>query len=41
VANIAERDQVYAAIDRAEKELGGFDIIVNNAGIAQCRRSPT
>ena len=35
VANIAERDQVYAAIDRAEKELGGFDIIVNNAGIAQ------
>jgi meso-butanediol dehydrogenase/(S,S)-butanediol dehydrogenase/diacetyl reductase len=35
VANIAERDQVYAAIDQAEKELGGFDIIVNNAGIAQ------
>ena len=24
VANIAERDQVYAAIDRAEKELGGL-----------------
>lgn len=35
VANIADRDQVYAAIDEAEKQLGGFDIIVNNAGIAQ------
>ena len=35
VANIADRAQVYAAIDEAEKQLGGFDIIVNNAGIAQ------
>ena len=34
VANIADRAQVYAAIDEAEKQLGGFDIIVNNAGIA-------
>ncbi|KAA3638897.1 MAG: SDR family NAD(P)-dependent oxidoreductase [Proteobacteria bacterium] len=33
-ANVAKRDEVYAAIDHAEKELGGFDIIVNNAGIA-------
>lgn len=33
-ANVAKRDDVYAAVDHAEKELGGFDIIVNNAGIA-------
>ncbi|WP_312605253.1 acetoin reductase [Kosakonia cowanii] len=35
VADISQRDQVYAAIDHAEEALGGFDIIVNNAGIAQ------
>jgi len=35
VADISQRDQVYAAIDHAEDALGGFDIIVNNAGIAQ------
>ena len=35
VADISDRDQVYAAIAQAECELGGFDIIVNNAGIAQ------
>lgn len=33
-ANVSNREEVYAAIDHAEKELGGFDIIVNNAGIA-------
>ncbi|MDO6442677.1 MULTISPECIES: acetoin reductase [unclassified Marinobacter] len=33
-ADVSKRDEVYAAIDHAEKELGGFDIIVNNAGIA-------
>src|SRR5690606_41474204 len=33
-ANVAKRDEVYAAVDHAEKELGGCDIIVNNAGIA-------
>lgn len=33
-ADVARRDEVYAAIDHAERELGGFDIIVNNAGIA-------
>ena len=33
-ADVSKRDQVYAAVDHAEKELGGFDIIVNNAGIA-------
>lgn len=35
VADISQRDQVYAAIDHAEEALGGFDIIVNNASIAQ------
>lgn len=34
-ADISGRDQVYAAIDHAEAELGGFDVMVNNAGIAQ------
>jgi meso-butanediol dehydrogenase/(S,S)-butanediol dehydrogenase/diacetyl reductase len=37
VADVTSRDQVYAAVDHAEKELGGFDIMVNNAGIAQVR----
>jgi meso-butanediol dehydrogenase/(S,S)-butanediol dehydrogenase/diacetyl reductase len=35
VADVGSRSDVYAAIDYAEKTLGGFDIIVNNAGIAQ------
>jgi len=35
VADVKNRDQVYAAVDHAEKELNGFDIMVNNAGIAQ------
>jgi meso-butanediol dehydrogenase/(S,S)-butanediol dehydrogenase/diacetyl reductase len=33
-ADVSKRDDVYAAINHAEKELGGFDIMVNNAGIA-------
>ncbi|ABA56627.1 Glucose/ribitol dehydrogenase [Nitrosococcus oceani ATCC 19707] len=33
-ADVSKRNEVYAAVDHAEKELGGFDIIVNNAGIA-------
>lgn len=33
-ADVSNRDEVYAAINYAEKELGGFDIMVNNAGIA-------
>jgi len=36
-ADVANRDDVYAAVEHAEKELGGFDIMVNNAGIAQVR----
>lgn len=34
-ADISDRDEVFAAVEYAEKELGGFDIIVNNAGISQ------
>ncbi len=34
-ADVSSRDQVYAAIDHTLEALGGFDIMVNNAGIAQ------
>ncbi|NHN85633.1 acetoin reductase [Acetobacter musti] len=37
VADVGDRSAVAAAIDHTEKTLGGFDIIVNNAGIAQVR----
>lgn len=35
VADVTDRAQVYAAVDHAESVLGGFDVMVNNAGIAQ------
>lgn len=34
VADVSDRDQVFAAVDHAAAALGGFDIMVNNAGIA-------
>ena len=37
VADVSDRTQVFAAVDHAEKELGGFDVMVNNAGIAQVK----
>ncbi len=37
VVDVSERDQVFAAIDHAEKELGGLDVMINNAGIAQVK----
>ncbi len=36
-ADVGKRDDVRAAIEHAEKELGGFDVMVNNAGIAQVK----
>lgn len=33
-ADVSKRDDVFAAVDHAENELGSFDIIINNAGIA-------
>lgn len=32
--DVSRRDQVFAAVEQARKALGGFDVIVNNAGIA-------
>jgi NAD(P)-dependent dehydrogenase (short-subunit alcohol dehydrogenase family) len=37
VADVSQRDQVFAAVDRVENDLGGFDTIINNAGIAQVK----
>jgi meso-butanediol dehydrogenase/(S,S)-butanediol dehydrogenase/diacetyl reductase len=34
-ADVTKRDDVYEAVSHANEALGGFDIIVNNAGIAQ------
>ena len=34
VADVSDRDQVFAAVEHAASALGGFDIMLNNAGIA-------
>lgn len=34
-ADISKREEVFNAVNHAEQKLGGFDIMVNNAGIAQ------
>ena len=36
-ADVSSRDQVFAAVATAANALGGFDVIVNNAGIAQVK----
>ncbi|SHL77555.1 meso-butanediol dehydrogenase / (S,S)-butanediol dehydrogenase / diacetyl reductase [Roseovarius marisflavi] len=33
--DVSDRAEVYAAVEHAEKTVGGLDIMVNNAGIAQ------
>jgi len=37
VADVSNRDAVYEAVSYAEDVLGGFDVMVNNAGIAQVK----
>ena len=34
VADVSDREQVFAAVDYVATELGGLDIMVNNAGVA-------
>ncbi|GAA78981.1 MULTISPECIES: acetoin reductase [unclassified Pseudoalteromonas] len=34
-ADVSNRDEVYAAVEHTQNTLGGFDVMVNNAGIAQ------
>lgn len=34
VADVSDRDAVFDAVDHAASALGGFDVMVNNAGIA-------
>ena len=34
VADVGDREQVFAAVEHTAQALGGFDIMVNNAGIA-------
>ncbi|GAF38166.1 (S)-acetoin forming diacetyl reductase [Lentilactobacillus farraginis] len=33
-ADVADRDEVFAAVDEATKHFGDFNVIVNNAGVA-------
>ncbi|MCG4788474.1 SDR family NAD(P)-dependent oxidoreductase, partial [Roseburia faecis] len=35
VADVGDREQVFSAVDYAHNQLGGLDIMVNNAGISQ------
>lgn len=36
-ADVGDRSQVFAAVNRASEELAGFDIMVNNAGVSQVK----
>ncbi|WP_348770703.1 SDR family NAD(P)-dependent oxidoreductase [Ochrobactrum sp. Marseille-Q0166] len=39
-ADVNKRDNGYAVIKHTEQELGGFDVMVNNAGIASFPPKP-
>ncbi|MFG1174565.1 (S)-acetoin forming diacetyl reductase [Erwiniaceae bacterium CAU 1747] len=32
--DVSDREQVFSAVEQARKALGGFDVIINNAGVA-------
>ena len=32
--DVSDREQVFAAVEQARKKLGGFNVIINNAGVA-------
>lgn len=34
VGDVAERDEVFAAVERTSQQFGDFNVIVNNAGVA-------
>ncbi|PHM73162.1 acetoin reductase [Xenorhabdus kozodoii] len=36
-ADVSKREEIFAAVAHAEAELGGFDVMINNAGIAQVK----
>lgn len=36
-ADVSNRDDVFAAVHQVDRELNGFDAIINNAGIAQVK----
>jgi meso-butanediol dehydrogenase/(S,S)-butanediol dehydrogenase/diacetyl reductase len=36
--DVSNREQVFAAVEKTRKALGGFDVIVNNAGLPHPRR---
>ncbi|EKT65148.1 acetoin reductase [Providencia burhodogranariea] len=36
-ADVSKREEVFAAVAHAEAELGGFDVMINNAGISQVK----
>lgn len=37
LADVSERDEVFAAVEHAHATMGGLDIMVNNAGISQVK----
>jgi NADP-dependent 3-hydroxy acid dehydrogenase YdfG len=39
-ADVTDRDSVVAAAQRVKDELGGADVLINNAGVMLWRRSP-